>query len=726
MDVFSLGANRVDLGCLAVHRANGTVSLTPIESELIRRLVRAAGEPVARDVLLQDVWGYSASVRSRTVDTTVHRLRGKLEVDPKRPEHLVTVRGRGVALEGVRPVDAPAHVPSGSDLIGRDELVEAVVGRVAEGASVALVGPVGSGRSAVVRAVAARFPGAVVLDLEDAREAVDVYRRVVGRAPTQLAATPEDVGRYLAHAAPPLLVLDGLDPAVLPASVVKDWSTRVPVVATDLLAGTGLQVVPVEPLALDDARALLERELTRLGHAVPAEQVETLLARVDRLPRELVLLAPLVGLFGDAAVDGLGEAFQEPLQRAVQLLDPERRELLFALTRFRGAFDLEAALAVTAAPRLELMGALQLFRQRGLLFAHGSTFRLLRAMRVWGDERRRPPGSEDRWLAWCANLRNASLTTGAEVLERHREDLLEAAEELLRREVDGNDELAESVALALSDLASLSGDNVRLLRALAALADHTRSDRIQLLAIAVRLHGGHVPTDEQRAFLHEMSPRSMLATYLAGHGHRLTAQRAFDCSVEERARMTAHISRLGLGELEQVLGPLASEARRQGWTLVEQLVPVTWAFAHIYVGDHAAALRWLPDRRDLVPYVAVQASLARGIAQLGLGRTSEARRTFEGVLTTLVTARLRFLVLLALIDVHEGEEPQLDEVFGPLTPPLERAVAQAALALHTGRPFSGEGPVAEVMATGRAPGPDSGLVLLTALAVVVRHRQETP
>jgi DNA-binding response OmpR family regulator len=48
---------------------------------------------------MQRVWGYEASVLSRTVDTHMAELRRKLEPDPAEPVHLLTVRKAGYRLE---------------------------------------------------------------------------------------------------------------------------------------------------------------------------------------------------------------------------------------------------------------------------------------------------------------------------------------------------------------------------------------------------------------------------------------------------------------------------------------------------------------------------------------------------------------------------------------------------------------------------------------------------
>ena len=57
---------------------NTRMSLTRKEYDLLALLVRHAGEIIPRDALLQQVWGYGADIRTRTLDVHVRRLRKKL------------------------------------------------------------------------------------------------------------------------------------------------------------------------------------------------------------------------------------------------------------------------------------------------------------------------------------------------------------------------------------------------------------------------------------------------------------------------------------------------------------------------------------------------------------------------------------------------------------------------------------------------------------------------
>jgi DNA-binding response OmpR family regulator len=81
-----------------VNRRGDPVALTPKEFELLIALLRRRGAVASRLELMQEVWGYSSAVVSRTVDTHVAELRRKLEENPSSPRHILTVRKSGYRL----------------------------------------------------------------------------------------------------------------------------------------------------------------------------------------------------------------------------------------------------------------------------------------------------------------------------------------------------------------------------------------------------------------------------------------------------------------------------------------------------------------------------------------------------------------------------------------------------------------------------------------------------
>ena len=78
-----------------VRKRGRPVGLTKTEFRLLCELAAHPGRVFSREVLLANVWGYPDVGDGKLVDTHIHRLRNKLEDDPARPVHVITVRGLG-------------------------------------------------------------------------------------------------------------------------------------------------------------------------------------------------------------------------------------------------------------------------------------------------------------------------------------------------------------------------------------------------------------------------------------------------------------------------------------------------------------------------------------------------------------------------------------------------------------------------------------------------------
>jgi two-component system, OmpR family, alkaline phosphatase synthesis response regulator PhoP len=85
----------VDLDTRTVTRAGKPVRMTHLEFELLRFFCVSARRVYSREQLLREVWGLRQGGTARTVDNFLAQLRAKLEADPERPRHLLTVRGTG-------------------------------------------------------------------------------------------------------------------------------------------------------------------------------------------------------------------------------------------------------------------------------------------------------------------------------------------------------------------------------------------------------------------------------------------------------------------------------------------------------------------------------------------------------------------------------------------------------------------------------------------------------
>lgn len=81
-----------------ITRDEQPVALSPKEFDLLVALLRRRGAVASRLDLLKEVWGYSADVMTRTVDIHIAELRRKLEDDPSKPKHILTVWKAGYRL----------------------------------------------------------------------------------------------------------------------------------------------------------------------------------------------------------------------------------------------------------------------------------------------------------------------------------------------------------------------------------------------------------------------------------------------------------------------------------------------------------------------------------------------------------------------------------------------------------------------------------------------------
>jgi DNA-binding response OmpR family regulator len=94
------GDVHIDIGARTVTRAGTPVEVTPTEFDLLMCLIEARGVALTREAIFMRVWGPSHHGTPRTIDNFVQQLRVKLEPDPQRPRHIVTVRGIGYRFDG--------------------------------------------------------------------------------------------------------------------------------------------------------------------------------------------------------------------------------------------------------------------------------------------------------------------------------------------------------------------------------------------------------------------------------------------------------------------------------------------------------------------------------------------------------------------------------------------------------------------------------------------------
>jgi DNA-binding response OmpR family regulator len=92
---FQFGDNVVNFDLLELKVRDQLLPLTLMEVNVLRYLIKHEGKPVSRKAMLDEVWGLREDTDTRAIDNFIVRLRRYIEADPRRPLHLLTVRGVG-------------------------------------------------------------------------------------------------------------------------------------------------------------------------------------------------------------------------------------------------------------------------------------------------------------------------------------------------------------------------------------------------------------------------------------------------------------------------------------------------------------------------------------------------------------------------------------------------------------------------------------------------------
>lgn len=99
----SYGRLTIDFNKMVVQFDDEIVKLTPKEYELLAYMAEREGRVLSRETILDGVWGYEFSgPDTRMVDMHLSHLRDKIELDPKHPIYLKTVRGFGYRFDSSR------------------------------------------------------------------------------------------------------------------------------------------------------------------------------------------------------------------------------------------------------------------------------------------------------------------------------------------------------------------------------------------------------------------------------------------------------------------------------------------------------------------------------------------------------------------------------------------------------------------------------------------------
>ncbi|MFD1672504.1 response regulator transcription factor [Agrilactobacillus yilanensis] len=95
----TLGHLMIDQERMIANQNGRDLMLTPKEYKLLAYFMSHPGRVLSREALLNGVWGFDYPAETRMVDIQISHLRDKIELDPKNPELIKTIRGFGYKLE---------------------------------------------------------------------------------------------------------------------------------------------------------------------------------------------------------------------------------------------------------------------------------------------------------------------------------------------------------------------------------------------------------------------------------------------------------------------------------------------------------------------------------------------------------------------------------------------------------------------------------------------------
>jgi DNA-binding response OmpR family regulator/predicted ATPase len=449
-----LATGRLDLDRMVFFPDGGQQPqpMSAVEGRVLQVLAASLGTVVPRERLIREVWG--PGHLGRALEGTLSRLRAKL--DPHKVGVLHTHRHAGVRLDGALPPRAlRTNVEPHPGWIARDEQ-RAVEQALAGGGLVTLVGPGGTGKTALARQVALglaqRGAEAWFVDLTRAGSDLAALRRVAEVLDVAPSAVAQELG---ARAAGTLLVLDNVeqlaqDPAF--RTRLASWRPLAPGLLLLLTSRAPLELEDEAVIALGGLAPPQGAELYQLRAGLPRQPDPALVQVVVRLegnPLAIELAAgraertPPAELLSrlDEQLDLLirrpeGAQSQHSTLRAAldwswDLLEPEARALLMRCSPMTGALDLPLVRSATGRP--DAQQGLEALARQSLLQRDGEGYRWYELARVYAEERlaRAPFAQQARSESASAVLESAE---GA-LAERHGA-LRASAEQLSRRMPD--------------------------------------------------------------------------------------------------------------------------------------------------------------------------------------------------------------------------------------------------------------------------------------------------
>jgi predicted ATPase/DNA-binding winged helix-turn-helix (wHTH) protein len=445
----------LDLDRVVLRRGGREVPIEPQVFDVLLMLAERPGQVVRKEELLDQVWG-DRFVSESALTSRMKSARRAVGDDGTRQAVVRTVHGKGYEFVAeVRIVTGESAADRGrattddrhdlpialQRLIGRDDLLTALIDELAESRLITLVGSAGVGKTSVglelARAVAPRYgDGVFVVELVTVGDRDAAFATLAGAlgVNTGLGVSIEDSIVDMLRGRNALLIFDNCEHLVEPVAELVERILRaaphVSIVTTsrEPLAVMGEHVRPVDPLpvadldttAVDDlahvpAVALfLERaraadpgfELT----AQNAPAVVEICQRLDGIPLALELAASRAKAIDVTEIASrLDERFRllkgvrrgaDPRHRTLQdaigwsyeLLDDDEKRVFASLAVFAGQFDLAAAESISESDDDDVLDVLTRLTERSMLAVRRTStgrtrYEMLETLREYGRGR---------------------------------------------------------------------------------------------------------------------------------------------------------------------------------------------------------------------------------------------------------------------------------------------------------------------------------------------------
>ena len=95
VEKYYFGKVELDFKKYQAFRNKNEIKLSTKEFDIMKYFIQREGEAIHRHDLLNEVWGFDAVLTTRTIDNLILDLRKKMEEDPSKPKHILTVRSIG-------------------------------------------------------------------------------------------------------------------------------------------------------------------------------------------------------------------------------------------------------------------------------------------------------------------------------------------------------------------------------------------------------------------------------------------------------------------------------------------------------------------------------------------------------------------------------------------------------------------------------------------------------